>query len=361
MKLYHTIYYTLTTDDKYIQGWRDTLEYQRGVAYARYMAEKRPPTPRPEAYDYYWRFAAERHAVFLRRYMGQPAPWTDDPILQEYKFCNVFRVLDRVSQYLVKEICYSSVPCAPADRLFQIIAFRLFSRIETWERLKETLGGAPTLQHLADGSFERALDGVREAGQPIYTHAFIICANDAFGRGLKHRNHAALLGKMFLQDDIATVLLEAPSLHEVYDILHRYPLYGDFMSYQTAIDLNYSDLINFSENDFVMPGPGAMRGIQKLFVSLGDYSPAELIHWMVRRQDIEFARLDLSFDGLWGRKLHAIDAQGLFCETDKYLRVELPDLASNRSRIKTRFTPTGAPERVFLPPKWGADNDLLWP
>ena len=133
---------------------------------------------------------------------------------------------------------------------------------------------------------------------------------------------------------------------------------GDFMAYQTAIDLNYRRLLDFSENDFTQPGPGALRGIKKCFEDLGGYTPAEIMHWMTERQDQEFARLGLPFGGLWGRPLHAIDCQGLFCETDKYCREAAPELASARKRIKTRFTPTPEPVRLFFPPKWGINHKL---
>ena len=315
---------------------------------------KKLPTPRPGAYELYWEFAAKRHQIFLRRHAGKPAPWTDDPILNEYKFCNVYRVLDRVSQYMVKEVCYSTEPRSVDDALFQIIAFRMFSRIETWEALKATLGHAPTLQNLADGSFEAALASIKSSGKPLYTNAFIICASDAFGYGSKYLNHVALFSKMFLVDGLGSKLRKADSLEEVFLLLKSYPLYGNFMAYQTAIDLNYSEYINFSENDFTVAGPGALRGMQKLFTSLGDYSPSEVILWMVEHQHEEFQRLGLKFEGLWGRPLQAIDAQGLFCETDKYCRVRLPELRSNRTKIKSQYTPTGqSTPAVFLPPKWG--------
>src|SRR5690606_26807002 len=145
---------------------------------------------------------------------------------------------------------------------------------------------------------------------------------------------------MFLQDTLGARLLAAQSLREVYDLLHRYPLMGDFISYQMSIDLNYSDQIAFSENEFTQAGPGALRGIKKVFADLGDYTPADIIRWMVDHQEQEFARLGLPFDGLWGRPLQAIDCQGLFCETDKYCRVAVPELASARKRIKTRFSAT---------------------
>jgi len=133
---------------------------------------------------------------------------------------------------------------------------------------------------------------------------------------------------MFLHDQLGTKLLEATSLWEVYVLLHGYPLMGDFMSYQTTIDLNYSDLLDFSENEFTQAGPGALRGIRKCFSDLGGYTPAEVVLWMTERQDDEFARLGLPFGGLWGRPLHAIDCQGLYCETDKYCREAAPELAS---------------------------------
>lgn len=164
---------------------------------------------------------------------------------------------------------------------------------------------------------------------------------------------------MFLTDNLASKLLAAKSLREVYNLLHAYPLMGDFMSYQTAIDLNYSDLINFDEDDFVQPGPGALRGIKKCFEDFGDYTPAEVIMWMVKNQNKEFKRLGLKFNGLFGRPLRAIDCQGLFCETDKYARVAVPELASARVRIKTKFSQSKDRLDLFFPPKWGLDNRFV--
>lgn len=318
----------------------------------------RPPTPRPGIYEHYWRFASERQAAFERRVAGLPAPWTDDPILQTFKFCNVYRAADRVSQYMIRNVCYHDEPCTPDDRLFQIVAFRTFSKIDTWRSVRSFLGRYPTLDDLGDGSFTKALDHARQANGGLYTGAFILCATDAFGQGLKHLNHVELFRQMFLADNLGARLLEARSLREVYDLLHAFPLMGDFMSYQTTIDLNYSDLINFSENEFTQAGPGALRGVKKCFAGLGDYKPADVIQWMVDNQDKEMARLGLPFNGLWGRPLHAIDCQGLFCETDKYCREAAPELASARKRIKARFTQATEPIELLFPPKWSINDKL---
>lgn len=57
-------------------------------------------------FDSYWRFAAERQAIFYRRLQGCPRPLTADPVLRAHRFTNAYRVLDRVSQYLIREVQY---------------------------------------------------------------------------------------------------------------------------------------------------------------------------------------------------------------------------------------------------------------
>lgn len=319
---------------------------------------RRSPKPRKQIYDIYWYFAAERLAAFRRRISGQPRPWTDDPILSAFKFCNTYRAADRVSQFLIGEVAYHEEPCTAEDRLFQIVAFRVFSNIETWRTVVQVLGRQPRIADLKSGAFLRALETARCLNGRLYTGAFILCAADAYGRRAKHRNHVALFEHMFVEDKVGSRLGNASTFREIYETLHSYPLFGDFMAYQIAVDLNYSDALAFSENDFTQPGPGAIRGLRKVFEDLGDYTPADAIMWTVERQEFEFKRLGLQFDGLWGRPLHAIDCQGLFCETDKYCREAVPELTSARKRIKARFTPSGESIRLFFPPKWGINDKL---
>lgn len=308
--------------------------------------------PRPGVYELYWKFAYERQKVFEGRIRSDQGPWTDDPILQVYKFCNVFRAADRVSQYMIKEVCYNPEQSEPDDRLFQIVAFRIFSNIATWNSVRSILGHAPTINDLVSGRFEEALAETKEKNGTLYTGAFILCAADAYGRAKKHLNHVELFKDMFVNQALGKKILDAKSLQEVYDRLHSFPLMGDFMSYQIAIDLNYSDLINFSENDFTKAGPGALRGIKKVFESTKGYTTEEVIIWMVDHQDEEFEKLGYKFNGLFGRKIHAIDAQNLFCETDKYCRKAMPELASARVRIKSKFVENKQPVELFFPPKW---------
>lgn len=312
---------------------------------------------REEVYRAYWWFASERQRIFLSRADGEPMPWTDDPILAKYKFCNTFRASDRMSQFLIRHVLYDGPDLAAEDLVLRIVLFRLFSRESTWRTLEDELGPI----RVRGFDFERAdrrLEAERAAGRPIYTHAFILCANKAFGHDRKHRNHLALLESMIRGRALFRALARARSLGDVYDGLRAYPLLGPFMAYQLAIDLNYSELIDFSEDEFTVAGPGAERGICKVFADRAGRRNEEIIHWMVEHQESECDRLAIQPPALFGRRLHAIDCQSLFCELDKYSRVAFPDLLSNRQRIKTRFTPTPEPLPLFYPPKWGINERL---
>jgi hypothetical protein len=316
------------------------------------------PRIRPEIFELYWRFAYERHRVFEMRVAGIEGPWTDDPILQKYKFCNAYRAADRVSQYLIRHVCYSDEANTWEDRLFQIVAFRTFSHIGTWKFLCDYLGSNPTIEHLRTGTFEEALSAARLKNGRLYTGAFILCATDMYGRDQKHLNHVELFKHMFVLGSLAQEVSQAHHMSEVYRALHAYPLMGDFMSYQIAVDINYSELTDFSENEFTQPGPGALRGIRKIFTDIGKWRPADVVFWMVDQQETAFENQNIDFQGLWGRPLHAIDIQNLFCEVDKYCREAAPHLTSGRTRIKSKFAPTPEALPLFFPPKWQI-NPLL--
>ena len=312
-----------------------------------------PPIARRPVYDAYWRFAAERQEILHRRLEGSEGPWTEDPILDRYKFCNAYRAADRVSQYLIGEVIYGpDARNLPAEDTFmRIILFRLFSKESTWDALENLTEGV-RVSTLKPTDLARALDQIRER-QAIYTSAFILCAHDAYGHRTKHRNHLELVRRMFRPRGLGRDLARARSLQDVYEALTTWPMIGPFMGYQLAIDLNYSEHLEFSEDEFTMPGPGAQRGLRKVFSDFAGHTPQQLIMRMVDRQEQEFERLGLQFRKLEGRRLHAIDCQGLFCETDKYSRVAFPELTSNRVRIKQEYRFTGPLAPLQLPPKWG--------
>jgi hypothetical protein len=316
------------------------------------------PIVRPKVHDAYWRFAAERQEIFHRRVREQQGQLTDNPILQRYKFCNTYRASDRVSQYLIANVIYQAAASRlPAEDTFmRTVLFRLFSKESTWQAIEKASGGLrrATLDVTGLGDM---LAQLREQ-QPIYTAAFILAAPSVYGHSAKHRNHLALVADMFRPRGLGLTLGKAKSLKEVFEALVSYPMIGPFLGYQIAIDLNYTEHLQFDENEFTVPGPGALRGIHKVFADPGRLTPNELIMRMVDRQRDEFDRLGLYFDGLLGRPLHAIDCQGLFCETDKYSRQAFPELKSNRVRIKQPYRRSSEPLSMFFPPKWDINHRL---
>jgi hypothetical protein len=316
------------------------------------------PAPRAYVFDQYWHLAAERQRIFFSRIRGEEPPWTDDEILANFKFCNAYRASDRVSQYLIGEVIYGNRGrFSSEDELLRIVFFRLFSKIETWEALEER-SGPLNLEDFDVETLDGRLEELRSEGRSIYTSAFILCATRAYGFERKHRNHLALLEEMFAESRLPRQVAAASSLESLYEVLVSYPLIGPFMAYQIAIDINYSELTDFSEDEFTVPGPGALRGMRKCFEDFGGLSHQQLIDYMVERQESEFDRLGINFDSLFGRRLHAIDCQNLFCEVDKYSREAFPELKSARSRIKARYVPKRRDLELFYPPKWGLNAEF---
>ena len=312
------------------------------------------------AYESYWRFAAERQHIFFKRAKRAPQPWTRNAVLSKYKFTNAYRASDRVSQYLIRNVIYrDDLPGSNAEVFFRVILFKLFNKIETWRMLEAELG--PIV--FSDYSFERYCDvlgGAMERGETIYSAAYIMPpGSSAFGYPSKHQNHLRLLEKM-MKDELPDRMEGAGSMQTAFELFRGYPTIGDFLAYQFVTDVNYSTITNFSEMDFVVPGPGARDGLRKCFADFGGLNEPELIRFVADRQEQEFERLGINFASLWGRRLQLIDCQNLFCEVDKFSRVAHPEIAgrTGRTRIKQKFSQTLEPLDFFYPPKWGLNERI---
>ncbi|MGE5342036.1 MAG: nucleotide kinase domain-containing protein [Candidatus Omnitrophota bacterium] len=308
-------------------------------------------------FETYWRFAYERQEIFFKRVNREDPPWTEDPILREYKFTNAYRASDRVSQYLIRNVIYTGDQ-APEEVFFRILLFKIFNRIRTWELLKAELGEI-TFSGYGFETYDRILSRLIEEGTPIYSAAYMMPSAGVFGYEKKHRNHLALIERM-MADRVPGRLVKAKTMQEAFELIRSYPTLGDFLAYQYLIDINYSEITNFDEMAFIVPGPGARDGIKKCFQSLGGLSEAEAIRFVAEKQGEIFAGLGLKFRDLWGRPLQLIDCQNLFCEVDKYLRMANPEVngISGRVRIKQKYKANASPIDYFYPPKWGINQRI---
>lgn len=308
-------------------------------------------------YDSFWHFAAERQRVFHGR-MNKTVPLTDDPILNKFSFTNAYRASDRASQYLIREVLYAGDQ-EPVEIAFRCILFRMFNRIDTWRLLCSRIGDL-TARDFSPARYDRVLEDAMRIGARVYSSAYIMpSGTSSFGFDRKHQNHLALI-RMMLRDRFVDRLLDCVSLESVYRLLLSYPMLGPFLAFQLAIDLNYSTVLNFSEMDFIVAGPGARSGIRKCFSSREGWTDEALIRHVAENQENEFSERGLTFESLWGRPLQLIDVQNLFCEIDKYARVAHPDVVGHgqRTRIKRLYRPSSERIAFWYPPKW-AINDLI--
>jgi hypothetical protein len=313
------------------------------------------PTP---IYDTYWKFACKRQDAFFARIKGHVFPWSDDAIIQEYKFTNAYRVTDRVSQYLIKDVIYNNETYSPEDILFRILFLKIFNKIETWEAVKNCLGDI-TFSNYDRKRYEVVFEKLIYENNRIYSGAYIMpSGKSSFGFDQKYKNNLSLL-EFMMKDNLAVQIAKSKSLKQIYEIMLSYPSLGKFLAFQYSIDINYSELCDFSEMDFVVAGPGAQSGIEKCF-SHSKYDYEYIIRYVAEHQTEEFARCGLQFKTLFSRPLQLIDCQNLFCETDKYARVAFPnvDSKSERTRIKQKFNPKAEKIQYFFPPKWELSANL---
>ncbi len=306
---------------------------------------------RQEIYDLYWYFANERQNIFIKKLNGDTPPWTNDPILKTYKFCNSYRVNDRVSQYLLKNVIYNGKTYNDEDMLFRIILFKLFNKESTWELLLKEFKDI-TLSTFDMKEYSKVLTNAINNNIKIYNDAYISCATKAFGYDRKHDNHLALLNKMFIIDKVQDKILKCTNMGQAFKIIKSYPLIGNFMAYQLITDINYSNIVDWKEDEFTVAGPGSLRGIKKCFIDKGNLSNEDIIRYMYNHQEEEFKRLNLDFKMIGNRKLQLIDIQNIFCELDKCCREKVPSLKSNRTKIKKKYTPKQTKIEYIYPPKW---------
>lgn len=237
--------------------------------------------------------------------------------------------------------------------------FKIFNKIETWEKLENKLGNLNYRNYDVE-EYGKILNYYYNKGDKLYSGAYIMASGkSSFGQERKFMNHLMLIDYM-MKDHVTKKVVECRKLEELYNTLLSYPTIGTFLAYQYAIDINYSEIVDFDEMEFVIAGPGAKSGIRKCFSNSEEYSQEYIIKYMCEHQKEEFRRLGLDFVTLWGRELQLIDCQNIFCETDKYSRVKYPDIldSNGRTRIKQKYRMRKDKIEYFYPPKWGINDKV---
>ena len=115
-------------------------------------------------------FVSERENIRHRRWdLLEPKPWTDDPILRNYTFCNIYREEDRGTKWAIKNIITPN-SANDCNLVFQTIAYRSINRIKTIEHV-----GLPDLTSFDADLFCQGLSEVKQQGwEPITGRAYRI-------------------------------------------------------------------------------------------------------------------------------------------------------------------------------------------
>ncbi len=285
-------------------------------------------------WDRYTHFVRERHQVYRRRAAGEPGPWTEDPVLAGWPFCNDFRVLDAGSQYLLGTLLSEGdLP----DRMMRAFLYRYNNAPGPWDYFIESTGETPRIDHLADGTLLDLWREYKATGGKIFRAAYQITSGTENGPGHDKMEWAVgLAGQAFLPDGgpsfqpfvgwskygdryiLLDLMMNLGDAEAIFSILTALPRCADFMGQQILTDLSYIPEVGISDSDFVRPGPGSKRGMKLLGTGRKAEEDLRFVtsQWWYVLPDPPL--LDLPD----GRKheLSVMDVQNTFCEFQKYNR-----------------------------------------
>lgn len=291
----------------------------------------------------FFEFIYQRQAVWHNRFIKkQPSPWTDDPILQNFRFCNVYRQLDGGTEAISKYLCSSNI--SPETKLFNIIAYRFFNRRDTIEHL---FGGLLAPTNFDFKLYEQRFDKIKQ-NETIFSDAYLITAC-AYNKNYRPQDKhvQVLLVLENLKNRLSSIIQELRSAtpqEGLHIIEQNIPLAGSFLSGQILLDATYAkDIVSYSGNDFLIVGPGAHWGLNIIFGKKLSYKEADLAcRQLYNMQAHQFALLKQQKGLNWHNvcwqnpeypnapylMLH--DIQNSLCEFRKYWRLKHGENAKKR-------------------------------
>ena len=278
-------------------------------------------TFQPERLDLLTYWINERQSIADTRAAGWPPPWTTDPIMANTRWCNVRRMDDKVSQWLLNSWYPSNTATVSRGTMLAAVGLaRLFNWPDSLDGLRGRKSGCFTKwdRVAIDAHFHR----VKASGRKTFTNAYII--NGALGGRGSDKIETVLgqIDEMTKRPD----LLEPKSMKATWTKLQTVPGIGSFMAGQMVADLRHVWPGEWHDRHTFAPlGPGSRRGIAWLqgwdgiedLKSMRQERFEELINtlrWeLMKRKSL--AALDARL------KLELHDYQNGLCEYDKFMRI----------------------------------------
>ncbi|SPO30093.1 uncharacterized protein UTRI_05932 [Ustilago trichophora] len=287
----------------------------------------------------FFQYAHERHNVFLKRKEGRPQEeWTDDPVLRSTKFANVYRVLDRLTQYVLTKVVQDG-PQELDEVCFRVLLFRSFARISTYEVIKSALGGPPTLKTFSPAAYENILMPHIGAGNAVYGSSYFIPAPREFRTQYPFQSTLRLV-QLMIRTGLPSKLAEMHHMRDAHSLLTTFPSLGPFLAMQLLLDLNLCEHFDFSEEEFAACGPGSRNCLVDIFGKFVSGFELEAMRWIQNNQDYYWAKYGITdVPHLCpARKpgLNVVDIEHTLCEVFKYRRAKTRMEATNLGRPSKR-------------------------
>ena len=212
------------------------------------------------------KFCAERHRIYVKKASGQFKPWTTDPILSSYRFCNIYRELDKVTVQIMEDVIKPNLNNPNIACL--ALAARLINHPRTLNLMLDEgfdFSRKPNHERL----FKLFQSIQKEKGQKLVTGSYI--CNTIFPKGYPKVDGSKgdYLANFFapLVWERRAVLAEGlasgsfAGMIDAYKTVHGI---GAFIANQAAVDLTYTKLLSSAEDidSTWNPGPGTIKGIR---------------------------------------------------------------------------------------------------
>ncbi len=265
----------------------------------------------------FFTFVKERHAIYERRAAGKPKPWTKDPILQSYRFCNMYRELDTVTTWIREN--WRDPWRKDPNVWFAMVVARVVNWPDSLAELTYSVHNE-TQVRWKPALFVEKMDIRKTRGEKVWTGAYMIHAD----------RHAGGSKAAYYAEQVLTPMWEArkegakafaSSLAEAHRWLMQFRDMGSFMAAQVVCDTKYTPSLAKAKDwwAWAAPGPGSLRGLSRVeFGDLGTrYTDEE---WRTSLATLK-SKVDPMLAKAGMPPMHAQDLQNCLCEFDKHQRV----------------------------------------
>lgn len=258
-----------------------------------------------------------REAIRIRKDAGEPPPWTDDPIFQNFRFCNVRREDDRVTVWIRENI---REPFATHSNLWLMLCIaRQINWPDTLEEMI-TCRDWPLNEDFEPAWLAITMHSRKDRGDKVFTGAYITAAPHSRGEDKAEYIAETVIGGLWKQrEKFAAHLSNAPTLQATHNLIYQSDGWGPFTAYQAVVDMRFTSLLDkaIDIDTWAAAGPGTIRGLNRLHgraLKSGicqEWALSDMREAYKAVRDGTDIRLDFS------------DIPNALCEMDKYQRVKL--------------------------------------